>query len=105
MNIKKLLGKKLQLIRKSKKLTQEQVAEFVGVDTTSISNIENGKYYPNAENLDKILQFLDTKPSEVFTFESYMPSGELIEEMLENMQKDEKLTRLLYRFYLAVRNS
>ena len=105
MNIKKLLGKKLKLIRKSKKLTQEQVAEFVGVDTTSISNIENGKYYPNAENLDKILQFLDTKPSEVFTFESYMPSGELIEEMLENMQKDEKLTRLLYRFYLAVRNS
>ena len=105
MNIKKLRGKKLQLIRKSKKLTQEQVAEFVGVDTTSISNIENGKYYPNAENLDKILQFLDTKPSEVFTFESYMPSGELIEEMLENMQKDEKLTRLLYRFYLAVRNS
>jgi len=103
MNIKKLLGKKLQQIRKSRKLTQEQVAEYVGVDTASISNIENGKYYPNAENLDKIMQILNIKPSEVFTFESYSPVCDLINEMLDNMRKDEKLTRLIYKFYLAVK--
>ncbi len=103
MNIKKLLGKKLQQIRKSKKLTQEQVAEFVGVETSSISNIENGKYYPSAENLDKILKVLDVKPSEIFTFESLAPAGELIDEMLKSMQKDEKLTRKIYQFYLAVK--
>ena len=45
MNIKKLLDKKLQEIRKKKKLTQEYVAEYVGIETSSISNIENGKYY------------------------------------------------------------
>ena len=103
MNIKKLLGKKLQLIRKSKKLTQEQVAEFVGVETSSISNIENGKYYPSAENLDKIIKVLDVKPSEIFTFESLAPKEELIDEMTKSMQEDESLTRKIYQFYLAIK--
>ena len=55
MNIKKLLGKRIQEIRKSKKLTQEYVAELVGIEVVSLSNIENGKYYPTAENLKKII--------------------------------------------------
>ena len=103
MNIKKLLGKKLQLIRKSKKLTQEQVAEFVGVETSSISNIENGKYYPSAENLDKIIKVLNIKPSEIFAFESLAPKEDLIDEMTKSMQEDENLTRKIYQFYLAVK--
>ena len=50
MNIKKLLGKKIQQIRKKRKLTQEYVAEIVGIETSSISNIENGKYYHSERN-------------------------------------------------------
>jgi transcriptional regulator with XRE-family HTH domain len=53
MDIKKLLGKRIQEIRKSKKLTQEQVAEIIEMEPASLSNIENGKYYPTAENLEK----------------------------------------------------
>ncbi len=103
MNIKKLLGKRLQEIRKSRKLTQEQVAELVGIETPSISNIEVGKYFPSAENLDKILAILDIKPVDIFTFESLAPREELIQEMLTAMNKDEKLTRLMYKFYLSVK--
>ncbi len=103
MNIKKLLGKRLQEIRKSRKLTQEQVAELVGIETPSISNIEVGKYFPSAENLDKILAILDIKPVDIFTFESLAPRDELIQEMLTAMNKDEKLTRLMYKFYLSVK--
>ncbi len=103
MNIKKLLGKRLQEIRKTRKLTQEQVAEFVEIETSSISNIENGKYYPSAENLDKILKVLNVTPSDIFTFESHLPKEELIREMTSAMQEDEKLTRLIYKFYLTVK--
>lgn len=53
MNIKKLLGKKIQKIRKTRGITQEKLAELVELDTSSISHIENGKYYPSAENLEK----------------------------------------------------
>jgi len=103
MNIKKLLGKRLQEIRKNKKLTQEQVAEFVGIETSSISNIENGKYYPSAENLDKILKILNVRPSEIFSFEGTMSSKEIIDEMLESMKKDEKLAKMMYKFYISVK--
>lgn len=105
MNIKKLLGKKLQEIRKKRKLTQEYVAEFVGIETSSISNIENGKYYPSAENLEKILTVLKTTPKEVFLFESMDKKENLIDEMLESMKNDENLTRLMYKFYISVKYS
>ena len=103
MDIKKLLGKRLQEIRKKRKLTQEQVAEFVDIETVSLSNIENGRYFPTAENLDKILAILNVRPGEVFNFESFLPQEELIKEMLEEMQKDENLTRLMYKFFLCVK--
>lgn len=103
MNIKKLLGKRLQEIRKIKKLTQEQVAEYVGIETSSISNIESGKYYPNADNLDKILKILQVRPSDIFTFEHFAPTDELISEMLQSMQADEKLTKAIYKFYTAMK--
>lgn len=103
MNIKKLLGKKIQEVRKNRNITQEHLAELVNLDTSSISHIENGKYYPTAENLDKILTVLNIKPSELFLFEDFAPKNELIKEMISSMEKNEKLTRLIYRFYLSVK--
>lgn len=103
MNIKKLLGKRIQDIRKFNKLTQEQLAEYIEVDTSSISNIENGKYYPSAENLEKILKVLDVKPSELFVFESNAPTEELIEEMIDAMRNNPDLVRMMYKFYLSIK--
>lgn len=103
MSIKKLLGKRLQEIRKSKKLTQEQVAELVDIETVSLSNIENGKYFPSAENLDKLLKVLEINPSEIFNCEYNKSAKDLIEEMTESMQNDEKLTKMMYKFYLSVK--
>ena len=103
MGIKKLLGKKLKEIRKSKNLTQEQVAEMIGVETPSISNIENGKYYPSAENLDKLMDVLNITPNELFNCASYENSEKIIEEMMLSMKNNTDLTRLMYKFYLSVK--
>ena len=103
MSIKKLLGKRIQEIRKSRKITQEQLAELVSMDTSSISNIENGKYYPSSENLDKILEILNVRPHELFAFESFNRPEKLIEEMYASMKQDITLARLMYKFYLAVK--
>ena len=103
MNIKKLLGKRIQEIRKSKNLTQETLAEMVNMDTSSISHIENGKFYPTAENLDKIIEVLQIKPSEIFNYESHADKDEMIAEMFATMENNEKLTRLMYKFYVAVK--
>lgn len=103
MSIKKLLGKRLQEIRKSKKLTQEQVAELIDIETVSLSNIENGKYFPSAENLDKLLNVLKINPSEIFYCEYNKSTKELITEMTNAMKNDEKLVKLMYKFYLSVK--
>ncbi len=103
MDIKKLLGKKIQKIRKTRGITQEKLAELVELDTSSISHIENGKYYPSAENLEKILKVLEITPSELFMMEANAPAKDLIEEMYSAMQNDENLTRLMYKFYRSVK--
>ena len=41
MNIKKKLGLKIKEIRKSKKYTQEFVAEKMGIETKSLSKFED----------------------------------------------------------------
>lgn len=99
MNIKKLLGKQIKEIRKSKKLTQENVAEQIGIEVSSFCNIENGKYYPTAENLDKIMSVLEVSPSKLFSFEHQQEDVDLIKEinsiLLENPEKIKDIYKIL----------
>ena len=105
MDIKKLLGKKIKEIRKSNNLTQEKMAEMIGIEPASLSNIENGKYYPTAENLEKILKTLNVTASELYNFEYHSTPKELLSEMNEKMQNDEKLLRLMYKFFCSIKYS
>ena len=102
MEIKKLVGKRIHELRKARKITQEQMAEIMGIETVSLSNIERGRYYPTAENLSKIIAILDVEPQEIFTFKDLAPQKELLDEMWKRLQNDEKLTRLVYKFYKSV---
>ncbi|MBP3821316.1 helix-turn-helix transcriptional regulator [bacterium] len=103
MDIKKLLGKRIQELRKSKNFTQEYMSELIGIETNSLSNIERGIYYPTAENLNKILKILNVEPNELFTIEHLAPHKELIEEMSSHLKNNEKLARLVYKFFKLVK--
>lgn len=102
-NIKVLLGKRIKELRKSSNLTQEKLAELAGIEIPSLSNIENGKNYPNHETLEKISIGLNVKPYELFIFEYYKNSAELISEMTTSMQKNEILTRKMYQFFECIK--
>lgn len=52
-------GKKLKLLRKSKGLTQEQLAEMANVHEKHISKLELGLYKPSYNTLKKIYKALD----------------------------------------------
>ena len=56
-NIKYQLGKRIKELRQKQKFTQEKLAELAGIEIPSLSNIENGKNYPNMKPL-KNLQML-----------------------------------------------
>ena len=52
-NIKKFLGQRIKEIRKARGITQEQLAERIGIGTPNISYIETGRYAPTVENFEK----------------------------------------------------
>ncbi len=52
------LGTQLKLARNSKKLTQRQLGELVGVTGSAIGNYENGVSSPNEETLIALMSVL-----------------------------------------------
>ena len=58
------IGKKLELLRKSRNLTQEELAEALYVSRTAISKWESGRGYPNIESLKAIAKFFGVSISE-----------------------------------------
>lgn len=92
MNLKKCFGQNVQKYRKYRNLTQEKLAELVGVDVTSISAIETGKYFPSADNLVKIVEVLQVQFSDLFEFDSLMSNEEIFNDIVEIISafKDDK---------------
>lgn len=62
------LGRTIRKIRKQKGLTQEQLAEKIGVSTTWIGYIETGYRRPNLKMVYKIARVLDVRIRDIFPF-------------------------------------
>ena len=61
----KTLGERLREIRKSKNLTQAQLAEMIGVGKTTITGYEQNNREPNVLNMIKIAKVLDVSCGEL----------------------------------------
>ena len=101
-NIKEKLGKRIKELRKRKNYTQERLAELAEIENASLSNIENGKNYPNYETLAKISSSLNVKPYELYMFDYYISRDEMIEEVINGMQDDD-IAQKIYKFFLCVK--
>jgi len=62
----KSLGKKIQKLRKNKNMTQAELAEKVGITTTYLGFIEQGRYAPSLEVVEKISRRLGVKVNDLF---------------------------------------
>jgi transcriptional regulator with XRE-family HTH domain len=62
------LGHHIQEIRKSKGLTQEQVAELIGMDRVSIGYMEQGRRAPKLSTLFELARLYDIDMDEFFRF-------------------------------------
>ena len=92
MNLKKCFGQNVQKYRKHRNLTQERLAELVGVDVTSISAVKTGKYFPSADNLSRIVEVLQVQFSDLFEFDSLRSNDEVFEDIISIISafKDDK---------------
>lgn len=62
------LGKRIQELRKSKSLSQEQLAEHCDMTTNYIGKIERGEAQPTLEALMAIANSLKANLSSLFTY-------------------------------------
>lgn len=62
------LGDNIKTIRKLKKLSQEDLANKIGVQKQHISGWETNKYQPNKENLDKLATALGVKLTDLYNY-------------------------------------
>lgn len=101
MKLKKDFGKQLKELRKSKKLTQEQLAELVNVDTKHISFLETGRNFPSADLLEKLKGVFDIEYSDLFDFDNIIDKQDeiiRINKLLDNMTQ--KQIHFIYKFVL-----
>ncbi|MBQ8458553.1 helix-turn-helix transcriptional regulator [bacterium] len=104
-DIKVLLGQKIKEYRKKKGLTQEQLAEAVGLDTVTVSKIETGRNYPTSVNLANIANTLCVQPRELYDFSFGKNSSDILSEVLEKVNKistNDKKLHLLYSIVSAI---
>lgn len=71
----------LRNLRKSRKLTQEQLAELVGVDFRYISFVENARSFPSCELIEKLSKALNVNYSDLFTFDEILTRQEYEEQL------------------------
>lgn len=64
-----LFGKKLRALRRANDMTQENLAEKIGVSVEFVSNVERGINAPSFETLEKIAVVLKTKYKDLFDFD------------------------------------
>lgn len=64
-----VLKNKLKVARAEKDLSQEELANLVGVSRQTINSIETGKFYPTAKLVLLLCIALDKKFEDVFYFD------------------------------------
>lgn len=97
-NIKILLGKRIKEIREKSGLTQQELAERVGIDQRNLSKIECGVTFPS-KNLCEIANALEIEMSELFNFEHHELNSEEMKNFIRNSldKLDEKQIELIFR--------
>ena len=102
MENKKLLGRRIKEIRKSRGLTQEQLSEMIDIETSSLSGIESGRFYPSLHVLEKIAQVFEVELIEFFKFSTVNLPENLDKEILNIIvRQDKKNKQLIYKLLNA----
>ncbi len=77
--LKASVGKKLKFLRKSRKITQKQLANRTGLSPSLLSQIENGQIAASLSTLDKLSSALNIKMS-------YFLEGEINETQIDEIK-------------------
>ena len=75
-NFKLGVGNNIKLLRKARNITQEELAETIGIHSRQLSKIETGEHFPSCKTLEKLCVALDVTPKVLFDFEFLLDENE-----------------------------
>ena len=82
---------KLQILRKNRGMTQEELAEALFVSRTAVSKWESGRGYPNIDSLKALAKFFSVSIDELLS------GGEALRIAEEdNRQRDERFCNMVF---------
>lgn len=102
----KTIGLQIRRARLERKMTQEQLAEAVGVGVTHISHIETGNTIPSLKVFVDIINILDCSADELLCMEIRQAQPQLnnrLSEITADCTKDER--KLIADTVLALKTS
>ncbi len=85
-DIKVNLGKRIKKLRKARSMTQEQLAELIFMDVTTLSKIETGKNYPQPETIEKLAQAFNVRIQDLFLIDKFESNDEFLSAIYENLE-------------------
>ncbi|MCR5260360.1 MAG: helix-turn-helix domain-containing protein [Candidatus Gastranaerophilales bacterium] len=96
--LKTNFGKRVKELRKSRGLTQEQLAGLIDIEPPNISKLENGNHFPLPDNIEKISKALNVHIKDLFDFEHYDEKQVLLDKINDYLQKaDSKELEFIYK--------
>lgn len=97
-----MLGARIREQRKRKGITQEQLAEKLGIDQKHMSKIELGKSYPSLDRLIKVGEVLEVPLPSLFEFEHLGEERDRLKQINDMVQMlGEKDQRRVYKIVKA----
>lgn len=100
---------KLKEFRKSKKITQEKLAQLLGVSRTTVTMWERGASQPDNDTLLAISRILEISVDELLGNKkrltpeevSQMPEAQLLKEAMEGMSPEQRQQLVQYARFLV----
>ena len=103
MITQKQLGTRIKEIRKSKKITQEKLAEMINVDFGYISKLEVGQNFPSLQTLNKISEALGVDVVDFFNYNEIneIDIKESIIKILDEISNEKQ--KIIYKIAKAIK--
>ncbi|MBA2796241.1 helix-turn-helix transcriptional regulator [Streptococcus porcinus] len=85
-------------LRKQKGLSQKELAQELGLNKQSISEIENGRRFPTFTNLKKIAKYFNATPTQLFGTSQQIELERVMLQTDEYSRKAEKILSAVSAF-------
>lgn len=98
-SLKQKFGRRVKELRRGVGLTQEQMAEVIGIEPPNVSKLESGMHFPQPEKIEKIATVLGVSVLDLFDFEHLQNRNNLIKYInMEIKNFDDNTLELVYKF-------